>query len=111
MKRLTGTVLILSMLLAGCSMQAKFTYPLGGDIQTINPSPPNAKIAVLPTVDKRDVKNNVGGWFLYMIPLVPWGHVTYNRPEAARLFFSIGEFQADIHEDVAKAITHQWQRA
>lgn len=110
MKKILALLIILSFV-CGCSLQTKFTYPLDTNIRTINKNPPNVKIAVLPTKDGREIDNNVGTWFLYMVPLMPYGWVDYNRPESATMFFSITKFDCNISEDIAKAIADHFQQA
>lgn len=104
-------IFLLSVFASGCSTQATFTYPLGGPIDVINNSPPDVKIAVLPAKDSRKIENNPGSWFLYLIPLAPFGFVDYYRPEAARTFFSIADFRARMDEDLSKAIAKHLQQA
>ena len=84
MKRIC-LVLVL-ILLAGCSMQRKFTYPIDGPIARKNTNPPDLKIAVVPLQDGRPSKNVSATFLLYMIPVMPCGWMTYERPEASTLF-------------------------
>ena len=105
------TVVLTSAFLSSCSMQAKFTYPLAGSVEVVNREPPDVKIAVIPARDLRETENNMGTWFLYLIPLMPYGWCEYNRPEASRMFFSIASFELDVKEDVAKAIAEHLQQA
>lgn len=114
MKRMLAILIVIFLiatLTAGCSTQAAFTYPIGGPIDLINDSPPDLKIAVLPSKDSRETSNNLGTWFIYLIPVVPFGWVDYNRPEAAKMFFSINEFRARVDEDLPKAIAKHLQEA
>lgn len=92
-----------SMASFGCSTHRGFTYPLE-PIGTINPNPPDIKIAVLPAQDLRGSKNRSATMSLGLIPLVPYGWVTYQRPESATMFNTIGSFDADPTEDIAKAV-------
>jgi hypothetical protein len=108
MKRLC-LVLVL-VLWAGCSMQRKFTYPLDGPIARKNPNPPDVKVAVLPLQDERGSKNVSATFLLYLIPVMPCGWGTYERPEG-KVLVSIGSFEMNAKEDIAKAIAKHWQAA
>jgi hypothetical protein len=104
-------IISLSAFAYGCSTQAAFTYPIGGKIEVMKNEPPNVKVAVLPATDLRKTSNSSGTWFLYMIPVMPFGWVDYHRPEAAKMFFSIADFRARIDEDLPKAIATHLQQA
>lgn len=95
----------------GCSKNAKFTYPMDPPIRSLYREPSNVKIAVLPARDLRGSTNTDAGIALAFLPLVPYGWVTYERPEAATNFISIGEFDADLAEDIPKAIAQHWREA
>jgi len=41
--------------------------------------------------------------WLYLIPLMPYGFVSYERPDAARTFNTIAEYEFQVDEDLAKA--------
>lgn len=111
-KKLLCWALALALSLApGCSTNARFTYPLKPPIKVASKTPIDAKIAVLPAVDKRGSTNTTAPLFLAYIPLMPWGWIEHERPEAARQFLSIGEFQADLREDIPKAIAQHWGEA
>lgn len=109
MRKLLLYVLFITMLFyfAGCGATAKFVYPADAKemLKLRNSDNPKyeAKVAVLPFDDYRDDENNASGWFLYLIPGFPWGEAVYERPDAARTFFSIREYDFDVREDLAKA--------
>jgi len=46
-----------------------------------------------------------------MIPLMPCGWMTYQRPESSTMFYSIASFEMNAKEDLAKAIADHWQAA
>jgi len=102
--------LAFATLLSGCSMQRTFTYPME-PISVVNPDPPDVSIAVLPADDLRRTENRAATWFLYMVPLMPFGWADYERPEAAALFLTINRFDSKVTEDVAKAIAQHLKRA
>jgi hypothetical protein len=98
-------LLICISLLIGCGTTAKFVYPANpANLVRLAEKPRYEKeIAVLPFDELRGDKNTAGTWWLYLIPLMPCGWAEYQRPDSARMFFSIRDFQFDSHEDLAKA--------
>ncbi|MFH1772276.1 MAG: hypothetical protein ABH872_05620 [Candidatus Omnitrophota bacterium] len=102
-------LLILSPVLlfvTGCGANYKFTYP--DDHRKLvklydKPKYP-LNVGVLPLEDERGNTNNSGGYFLYLVPLMPFGEAHYNRPESAKPFNTISEFDFSPAEDLAKAI-------
>jgi len=109
----TLAYLALIAVTSGCVTTAKFVYPsnLQG-LKEIYPEPKyHASLAVLPFEDARPDKNNAGGYFIYLIPLVPYGTATYERPDAARFFNTISEYQFNVPEDAAKAAVTSLKRS
>lgn len=104
-------LVVMSCLMVGCSTHGKFTYPLGKRINEINHKPPNVKVAVLPANDLRGMKNSSAAVWLCYIPLVPYGTIKYDRPEASRMFMTIGSFEMEACEDVSKAVATHFQKA
>ncbi len=94
-----------AVILSGCGTTAKYIYPAQGQRLINFPDGPayQKRIAVTPFKDMRGDQNESSTYFLYLIPLMPFGYVNYERPEAARLFNTIGEFDFDAAEDLAKA--------
>lgn len=103
-------ILMGSITLNGCSTHLAFTYPLE-PIRVVESSPPAVKIAVLPANDMRGHKNKSATLYLYLIPLMPYGWVTHERPEAASMFLTIRRFEADMVEDISKAVAQHFQKA
>src|SRR5436309_9761223 len=105
---LAGTVLLIA--LAGCNTQAKWTYPL--DPSTLYRSTlqqrPDLVVAVLPFKEARPVTNRAATFFLYLIPLMPYGWVNYERPEAARMFNTIAKYELQLDEDLGKAASRSF---
>lgn len=93
------------MLLSGCGTTAKFMYPSSQrNLVEISDQPLyNVNVAVLPFEENRANRNNSAGYWLYMIPLMPFGHAQYDRPDGARMFLTIAEYEFNIAEDLAKA--------
>lgn len=95
--------------LTGCGTTAKFTYPADAS-QLLKTSATNATrdqdVSVPPFEDLRGNKNQFGTVFLYLIPLSPMGFMRYERPDAARTFNTVQEFDFDAQEDLAKAAAY-----
>jgi hypothetical protein len=109
MVRLTAW-LVLLVALAGCNTQAKWTYPLDPSVLYRTTAPrSDLTVAVLPFKEARPVTNRSATFLLYLIPLVPYGWVNYERPEAARMFNTIREYQMQLDEDLAKAATRSFE--
>ncbi|MCK5595677.1 hypothetical protein KAI19_05810, partial [bacterium] len=105
MKTKLITILLALSVLSGCGTTAKFIYPAKGRNLIRFPDGPayQKKVAVVPFEDMRGDKNQYGTYFLYLIPLMPFGYMEYERPDAARMFNTIAEFDFDMSEDLAKA--------
>lgn len=109
LKRLVPLGFALSaILLTGCGTTAKFVYPADGrDLIRFSDGPAYQKrVAVTPFEDMRGDKNLASTYFLYLIPLMPFGYGEYERPDAARMFNTIAEFDFDVSEDLAKAAAY-----
>lgn len=99
--------------MAGCGTYAKFTYPSDFNklIQLYEKPKYKVNVGVIPLDDKRLNVNNFGGYFLYLIPLMPFGSAQYTRPDSARMFNTISEFDFNPSEDLAKAIVTSLRRS
>lgn len=107
------SVLSAVLFLSGCGTTAKFVYPAKGSNLVNFPDGPiyDKKIAVTPFDDSRGDTNSAGTIFLYLIPLMPYGWVEYERPDAARMFLTIAEFDFTPSEDLAKAAAYSFRRS
>ncbi len=105
--------IIILMCFTGCGTTAKFVYPAKGQNLIKFPSGPayNKKIAVTPFEELRGDKNQSGTYWLYLIPLMPFGWGEYERPDAARMFNTIREFDFDPSEDLAKAAAYSLRKS
>lgn len=103
----------LALLLSGCGTTAKFVYPARMDdlVQVASAPAHNLTVAVTPFDDFRNQDNTSGTFFLYMIPLMPFGWVEYDRPDAARLFVSISSYDFTPAEDLPKAAAVSLRRS
>lgn len=113
MKTKLITALLALSLLSGCGTTAKFIYPAKGrNLVRFSDGPAyQKKIAVIPFEDMRGDKNLMSTCFLYLIPLMPFGWVEYERPDAAREFISIAEFDFNMSEDLAKAAAYSLRKS
>lgn len=104
---------LLCLLIAGCGTYAKFTYPSDFNklIQLYEKPKYLINVGVLPLDDKRLNVNNFGGYFMYLIPLMPFGQIQYTRPDSARMFNTIAQFEFNPSEDLAKAIVTSLRRS
>jgi len=96
---LTAAVSCLSIgvVLVGCNIQTRWTYPFHHEHLYRSSRIYDLSIAVTPFEERRPLKNSMAGIFIAMIPLVPYGTSTLNRPEAA------ANYEFDMAEDLAKA--------
>ncbi|MCI5778305.1 MAG: hypothetical protein MR051_00555 [Lentisphaeria bacterium] len=101
------------LLLCGCGTTGKFVYPAKMETMVqVNHSPVfDKKVAVVPFDDYRDATNTFAPIFLVYIPLVPFGWVEYNRPEAARDFMTVHQFDFTPSEDLPKAAALSLRRS
>ncbi len=100
-----ATFALIGLALGGCGVTAKFTYP--ADAATLarvsGSKMTHLTVAVEPFTDYRGNENS--DWFaMCLLPLAPYGWVTYERPDAARQFLSIREYDTNPPEDLAKAV-------
>lgn len=105
---LAGTVLLIA--LAGCNTQAKWTYPLDPSVlyRSNVQRPRELVMAVLPFREARPVTNRSATFLMYLVPLMPYGWVNYERPEAARTFNTIAKYELQLDEDLGKAATRSF---
>lgn len=108
-------ILILSLVftLSSCGATAKYVYPSKPkDLVTFSSNNPkySKKVAVLPFEELRTDDNNSKYW-LYAFPLMPYGYANYQRPDAARLFNTINEFQFNVSEDLAKSAAYSLRKS
>lgn len=105
--------LVSVVLLSGCGTTGKFVYPSKADnlVKLYEKPKYDLTIAVLPFDEERGDKNDFSGVFLYMIPLMPYGTINYQRPDSAEMFNTISKFNFDVSEDLAKAVVTSLKRS
>ncbi len=104
---------LVAVLLTGCGTTAKFIYPGNvNDLTQFENGPVYQKnVAVTPFEEMRGDKNQASTYLLYLIPLMPFGYCEYERPDAARMFNTISEFNFDPSEDLAKAAAYSMRKS
>ncbi len=90
--------------ITGCGTTGKFIYPaqMSTLVQIDSAPVVNKKLAILPYDDYRSDKNSCL-FPMYLIPLMPFGWGTYDRPDAANTFLSLASYDINPSEDLAKA--------
>lgn len=98
-------VLPVVLVLTGCGPTAKFVYPDNPQnlIKIVDQPKYDVKVGVIPLDEMRNSKNSCAFW-LYAIPICPAGFAEYERPDAAKSFLSVVDFEFDVSEDLAKAV-------
>ena len=106
-------ITVLTAFLCGCGTTAKFVYPAKMETMVQVASSPvfGKKVAVVPFDDFRDATNTLAPSLLCYLPLVPYGWVEYNRPDAARGFITILQFDFTPSEDLPKAAALSLRRS
>ena len=61
-------------------------------------------LAVVPFVEKRGKLKNYGGVYKYLIPLVPYGTIRYERPDEAKMFNIQNEFEFNMNENLLEIL-------
>lgn len=61
-------------------------------------------LAVVPFAEKRGSLKSYGSVYSYLIPLVPYGTMRYERPDEARMFNTEDEFEFNMSENLLKVL-------
>ena len=93
----------------GCASRAAFNYQLSPRVTAGNNTPLPLKVAVLPFQDRRG-QDNTYYVLLYLIPLVPYGAIHYDRPDGANGFLFHAAYNFRPSEDLAKAAVEELQQ-
>lgn len=62
------------------------------------------KVAVVPFGEKRGDQKSYGSVYKYLIPLVPYGTIRYERPDEAKMFNTQNEFEFNMSENLMKVV-------
>lgn len=105
--------LVLLGLVSGCGTMEKFVYPEElSALKRFSEEPLSGlTVAVVPFDDARGSENCMGTAFWYLLPLMPYGWVTYDRPEAAGIFLTVDSFEFTPSEELAKAAALSLRRS
>lgn len=96
-----GVIVIFLAYCMGCAAKGAFLYKPIVKPQEGFEFP--AKLAVKSFEDKRGTYNK-NFVLLYLIPLVPYGYMRYDQPEAGSMYLTHASYQIRPSEDLAKAL-------
>ena len=102
-----------ALLAAACSNTSRFNYSAApGSMPALMPLAGEPAVGVLPAEDLRDVvtypdndnaNENMGSYYLGMIPLYPFGWRTMRHPDQSSEFATLSQFDFKPAEDLAEA--------
>lgn len=61
-------------------------------------------LAVIPLAEKRGKLKSYGGVYKYLVPLVPYGTIRYERPDEAKMFNMQNEFEFNMSENLLEIL-------
>ena len=61
-------------------------------------------LAVTPLAEKRGNLKNYGNVYKYLVPLVPYGRIRYERPDESKMFNTSDVFEFNMSENLAKLL-------
>jgi len=97
--------IVIALFVSGCASRGAFVYEPGSIVNVNNRKLP-LKVAVLPLVDKRQHENS-NAVMLYLIPLMPFGPLSYDRPDTANGYTTHASYNFRPTEDLAKAVVEE----
>lgn len=112
-KRSIRPVVQITILLffAGCGVLGKSTHPgaspfwaVHKNMLTEEEKKHKLNLAVVPFAEKRGNLKSYGSVYRYLIPLVPYGTIRYERPDQGRMFNTENEFEFNMSENLMKVI-------
>lgn len=108
MKNFSICLVAFALFITGCASRGAFVYEPGNVINVNNKKLP-FKVAVMPLEDKRQ-HENTNAVLLYFIPLMPFGPLTYDRPDTANGYTTHASYNFRPSEDLAKATVEELKR-
>jgi hypothetical protein len=112
MRRFVALGLLLAFFSAGCGSTGKFVYPVRmSGLVEISPQPLYAKKVAVNVFEDYRADQNDRLAALYLIPLMPYGWIEYDRPDSANGFISISNFEFTPAEDLAKSAATSLRRS
>lgn len=113
--------IITALLLAGCSSINKsgiIKAPPGEASRNNARSRNSAEekkytpiLAVTPLLEKRGNLKSYGSVYKYLLPLVPYGTIRYERPDQAKMFNTPHEFEFNMSENLVKLLVDEVRRS
>lgn len=110
-------LLVVVSLLTGCAARHKLVRPqsvIPQESAYVSETPQQdidreeekyeLNVAIVPFAEKRGELKNYGGVYKYLIPLVPYGTIRYERPDEAKMFNLQNEFEFDMSENLLKIL-------
>jgi hypothetical protein len=101
-------LVVLALFASGCASRGAFVYEPGSIVNANNKKLP-LKVAVMPLEDKRQ-SDNTNAVLLYLIPLMPFGPLNYDRPDSANGYITHASYNFRPSEDLAKAAVEELKR-
>jgi hypothetical protein len=105
--------IITALFLAGCASVKKsniFNASLGPAARATQGDNSSAEknytpiLAVTPLAEKRGNLKSYGSVYKYLVPLVPYGTIRYERPDQAKMFNTPSEFEFNMSENLVKLL-------
>lgn len=108
-------LLILIFAFSACAAipPAKWTYPPPGskELKALHEKPPlPLKVAVLPFRERRPAENSNHEW-TYLVPIMPFGWMDYDRLELAGSFMTVPAYEINPLEDFPGALVKSLKEA
>ena len=100
------------MSVSGCSTLRKTVHLVTAASESFKQNPATAEkekqekpsLAIVPFAEKRGNLKSYGSVYKYLIPLVPYGTIRYERPDEAKMFNTQNEFEFNMSENLMKVI-------
>lgn len=105
--------IITALLLSGCASVKKsniFNASLGPAARATQGENSAAEkhytpiLAVTPLAEKRGNLKSYGSVYKYLLPLMPYGTIRYERPDQAKMFNTPSEFEFNMSENLVKLL-------
>ncbi|MCP3967335.1 MAG: hypothetical protein GY750_08650 [Lentisphaerae bacterium] len=102
-----------AVFVCGCGSIKRFDYPAEehSAVQFSGKPLYDAEVAVIPFNDRRENKNNHSTILLYLVPLVPYGWMSYTRPEDYTGYVSIAAYYVLPNVALAKAAAYNLHKS
>ncbi len=108
-------VLLLPVLLLtvyGCTGPGSFVYPPNVEnVEFKKNIFPDKTVVVKPFRDFRGELFETDSFYLYLIPLMPYGYVEYDRPEDSELMMTVDEFNFEPKVELAQAAAYSLNKS